>query len=325
MKVVDWGVAAAGGVASNVLVRLPYRWRVGLMHTGNVGLTKLMQTQAFRNLYLGQNKAHRRQVEEVELDEAMTAVPEGEGQQVSLFYSGGADSTYSAYLLAQEFDRVHLLSFAHDAIANLHKPKINSDRLRQRFGDKIVHRVIDGNDIWKQLYLAEYDKDLGKYGAFMNTGACECCYLSWNAIAVVYNKRNGISNLAVGIDRDHSGFMYSATDEGIEAMRRFHAGYGIHYFMPVYDEPQTDVKLYELGITSEEHTKRPYQFYTTSTTQGTCEFGLGHRLYAQYAVVRQSAEERQARAGAYFAERLGVCRNYIDEALQQDLPIAFMN
>ena len=324
MKVLDWGVAAMGGVASNVLVRLPLAWRLGIMHSGNVVLTRFMQTQAFRNLYLDQNKAHRRQVEEVALDEIMTAVPDGQGQQVSLFYSGGADSTYSAYLLAQAFERVHLLSFTHDGIANLHKPKINSDRLKARFGDKIVHHVIDGNDIWRRLYLAPFKQDLARYGAFMNTGACECCYLSWNAIAVVYNKRNSISNLAVGIDRDHSGFMYSATDEGIEAMRRFHADYGVRYFMPVYDEPQTDVKLYQLGITSEEHTKRPYQFYTTSTTQGTCEFGLGHRLYAQYAVVRDSSEERQARANAYFGERLEVCRSFIDEALKQDIPISYL-
>jgi hypothetical protein len=221
MKVLDWGVAAVGGVASNVLVRLPLGWRLGIMHSGNVVLTRFMQTQAFRNLYLDQNKAHRRQVEEVALDEIMTGVPDGQGQQVSLFYSGGADSTYSAYLLAQAFDRVHLLSFTHDGIANLHKPKINSDRLKARFGDKIVHHVIDGNDIWRRLYLAPFKQDLARYGAFMNTGACECCYLSWNAIAVVYNKRNDISNLAVGIDRDHSGFMYSATDEGIAVL---HAG-----------------------------------------------------------------------------------------------------
>lgn len=324
MRVVDLGIAAVGGLASNLLVRLPLRWRLGIMKAGQLTITQLMKTRAFQKLYLAQNEAYRRQVAESDADRDLTAIPDGQGQQVSLFFSGGADSTYSAVLLAQKFDRVHLLTFSHDGIGNTHKPKINADRLQQRFGERIVYHHIDGNDLWQRLYLADFAADRERYGAFLNTGACECCYLSWNALAAIYNRRNDISHLAVGIDRDHSGFMYSAGDEGIEVMRQFHAGYGVHFFMPVYDEPHTDVRLYEMGITSEKHTKRPYQFYTTATTQGTCEFGLGHRLFAQYTVVRHPPEERQALARAYFAEKLEICRTYVTEALEQNLPIPFI-
>ncbi len=324
MRIVDQTIAAVGGVASNLLVRIPLSWRLAIMKASNVILTQFMQTRAFRKLYLAQNVAHRQKVAAVDVGEDLTRIPEGKGQKVALFFSGGADSTYSAVLLAEKYDEVHLLTFTHDGIANTHKPKINADRLQERFGEKIVFHLVDGNDLWRQLYLAGFAEDRARYGAFLNTGACECCYLSWNAISVVYNKRNNISNLAVGIDRDHSGFMYSASDEGIETMRRFHADYGIHFFMPVYDEPAPDVKLYEMGITSEKHTKRPYQFYTTATTQGTCEFGLGHRLFAQYTVVRHRPEERQALAHAYFSEKLEVCRAYVTEAIEQDLPVPFV-
>ena len=113
--------------------------------------------------------------------------------------SGGADSTYSAYLLAQKFDRVHLLTFAHEGISNTHKPQINADRLRERFGDKIVYHGVDGDDVWQRLYVEGFDQDRARYGAYVNSGACECCYLSWNAIAVVYNKRHNITNLAAGM------------------------------------------------------------------------------------------------------------------------------
>jgi len=324
MRIVDQGIAAVGGVASQVLVHIPLAWRLGLLRAGNVTMTQLMKTSAFRKLYLAQNKAYRRREKQAEASADLTAVPEPTEQSVALFFSGGADSTYSAVLLAQSYRRVHLLCFTHDGIANTHKPKINAERLMQRFGDRIIFHVVDGNELWRRLYLSGFAADRKQYGGFLNTGACECCYLSWNAVAVVYCKRNDVTNLAVGIDRDHSGFMFSAGDEGIETMRQFHAGYGIRFFMPVYNEPETDVRLYEMGITAERNTKRPYQFYTTSTTQGTCEFGLGHRLYAQHAVVRHRPEERQARARAYFDDKLEVCRHYVAEALEQDLPIPFL-
>ena len=321
MRIVDLGIAAVGGVASNLLLWLPFRARLALMRAGQQTVTQLIKTGAFRRLYLAQNQAHRSQVAVVSAGEELTSLEDGEGQQVSLFFSGGADSTYSAVLLAQAYDRVHLLTFTHDGIGNTHKCKINADRLAARFGAKIVYHVVDGNELWRQLYLADYGRDRARYGAFLNTGACECCYLSWNAIAAVYNRRHGITNLAVGIDRDHSGFMYSASDQGIETMCRFHAGYGVRFFMPVYDELHTDVKLYEMGLTSEKHTKRPYQFYTTATTQGTCEFGLGHRLFAQYSVVRHRPEDRQALAAAYFAEKLDVCRAFVTQAIESNTPL----
>ncbi len=324
MEWVDWGIAAAGGLSSNVFVCLPLSWRLVLMRAGNLAMTQLMKTRAFRRLYLAQNETHRQRVAEADVTADLTALPNGAGQQVTLFYSGGADSTYSAVLLAQTFDRVHLLTFAHDGIGNTHKPQVNADRLRERFGDKIVYHLVDGNDWWRRLYLADFAGDRRRYGAFLNTGACECCYLSWNGIAAVYNLRNDIHYLAVGIDRDHSGFMYSASDEGIETMCRFHADHAVHFFMPVYDEPATDVRLYEMGITAEQHTKRPYQYYTTATTQGTCDFGLGHRLFAQYTVVRHPLAERQARARAYFAEKLALCREYVAQAVERDLPIPFL-
>ena len=325
MGVVDRGVALVGGAASHVLVRLPLSWRVAILRAGNVTLTKFMKTSAFRNFYLAQNREHRQKMAEANVGQDLTAIPEGKGQKVSLFFSGGADSTYAAVLLAEQYDEVHLLSFTHDGISNTHKPKINADRLRGRFGDRIVFHLADSNEIWHRLYTADFAADREKYGAFLNTAVCECCYLSWNAVAAVYNKRNGISNLAVGIDREHSGFMYSATDEGIDVMRQFHAQYEVRFFMPVYNEPETDVRLYEMGITAEKHTKRPYQFYTTATTQGTCEFGLGHRLFAQYTVVRHSPQERQERARAYFGAKLEICRSYVAEALDQNLSLPFIS
>jgi len=311
MGILDRGVALVGGAASHVLVRLPLSWRVAILRAGNVTMTQFMKTQAFRKFYLAQNKEHRQKVAEAAVAQDLTAVPEGKGQKVSLFFSGGADSTYAAVLLAEQYDEVHLLSFTHDGISNTHKPKINADRLRERFGDRIVFHLADSNEIWHRLYTADFAADREKYGAFLNSAVCECCYLSWNAVAAVYNKRNGI--------------MYSATDEGIDVMRQFHAEYGVRFFMPVYNEPETDVRLYEMGITPEKHTKRPYQFYTTASTQGTCEFGLGHRLFAQYTVVRHSPQERQERARAYFGAKLEICRNYVAEALDQNLSLPFIS
>jgi hypothetical protein len=332
MRVVDQSIALLGGAASGILVRLPLQWRLAVMRGGQLAATELMKTRVFRQLYQAQNRAHRSQVGEATVSEELTAVsasgtrrPDDVLNAVALFYSGGADSTYSAVLLAQAFSQVHLLTFTHDGIANTHKVRINADRLIQRFGDRIVYRVIDSSALWRRLYLEPFAEDRAKYGAFLNTGACECCYLCWNAIAAVYSQRNGIQSLASGIDRDHSGFMYSASDEGIERMVRRHAQSGIKLFMPVYDEPHTDERLFEMGITAEPHTKRPYQFYTTATTQGTCEFGLGHRFYAQYAAVRRTAEQRRATAGSYFDEKLRICRAYVADAIEHNLPISFVS
>lgn len=87
-----------------------------------------------------------------------TSIPEptaGAGlSAVTVLVSGGSDSTLTASLLSERFERVHLLTFRHRALVAEQKCLVSLARLWKAHGmQRFTHSFIDVNSIMKRLFL----------------------------------------------------------------------------------------------------------------------------------------------------------------------------
>ncbi len=149
-------------------------------------------------------------------------------------FSGGVDSTMAAALLAERFDRVHLLTYHNGhGTAGMAKSRARVDELRARFGaERFVH-VLDSTKEWMQRVVSrELVANYKEYGSGFIW--CMGCKLAMHARSAVHCLENGVRYMADG----SSG----STQEMVEQMmvslsliRLFYADLGIHFFTPVYD------------------------------------------------------------------------------------------
>ena len=66
-----------------------------------------------------------------------------EKKEIALMYSGGLDTTYAALQLAEEFSKVHLLTFCNGACIRVDASKKHALMLQDKFGrDKFEHSII---------------------------------------------------------------------------------------------------------------------------------------------------------------------------------------
>ena len=83
---------------------------------------------------------------------------------VSVLFSGGSDSTLAAAVMCEQFDKVHLLTYFHPGLPFAERSKINAKRLAKRYGkDKIRHKLINFESIFKHLYYKTYLRDVQRY------------------------------------------------------------------------------------------------------------------------------------------------------------------
>lgn len=125
----------------------------------------------------------------------------GSSECVVLF-SGGTDSTCVAALCAEEFSRVHLLTFHERATRHSPFPKENADRLRKKFGEtKFVHKSVSTDALVKRISYENYMANLWRHGSFL---LCSPGFssLSWHLRAIVYCQENGIQNVFDGMTRE---------------------------------------------------------------------------------------------------------------------------
>lgn len=156
-----------------------------------------------------------------------------------LQFTGGRDSTLTALKLIEEFkyNELHLLTFKTDLTTDLEKVKTNIEKLRLYFGEtaKIVHKIIDTNDLLKDMVQKNYIKNIFKYHTFYVSTFCPSCRLSHHTHTIIYCLQNGIKNVADGVN-DLTGFDLFQQEWAVEKVRKLYENYEIDYFTPLLKE-----------------------------------------------------------------------------------------
>lgn len=233
-------------------------------------------------------------------------------EEVALLFSGGSDSTLAAYLLCNQFKRVHLVTYTHSYQFGTEGSKVNAKKLEERFGkDKITHKIIDIDKLWSKIYYSTYRLDLKKYGLYITACGCGACKLAMHTQTIVYNLENGIRFAADGANQESSSFFPAQMKEVIETMNMFFNEYGITYENPVYRETRTDWKLFEIELSPIKDRKFPYE-YQIHETQGGCYNGDLHNIYVRfYFLPFIGRKVHVKRAVEYYKEKMKICRKHI--------------
>ena len=160
--------------------------------------------------------------------------PEAQARQCVLLYSGGTDSTCAAALLAERFERIHLLTFEELGTRGSPVPTGNVERLRAKYGrERFVHRLLSVDALVRHVSYRRYFHYLRRHGFFM-LATCGFSSLSWHIYAIAYCLDHGISCAADGLTRELMHFP-GHMGRVLEVFRALYAHFGIAYSNPVRD------------------------------------------------------------------------------------------
>jgi len=230
----------------------------------------------------------------------------GEGnREVALLFSGGSDSTLAAIHLLEKFDRVHLLTFDHAAIPDKGERSFTSaDKLRGHFGDeRIVHRIINIQDILNKVYRKSHLHDLRRYGLF-EVNICAACKLSMYLAMIKYCLEHKLSFAASGANKDARDLISDQMVRVSELLEDFFKRQGITYITPVYDVNRSDWELFDFGITDKRDSKARVT-RSANTQQAYCENSFPYTIYAKgYHVLRYGQKSLEGTSVKWYKEKI---------------------
>ncbi len=174
-------------------------------------------------------------------------------RSIVVLYSGGTDSTLAAALAAEEFDRIHLVSYKRFGVSSIENSRINAKMLVDRYGEeKVSHSIIRIDRLFKFISYERYFYNLFKFG-FQNLSTCGFCKLAMHMRTIKYCLDHNIKYVSDGANEGMSIFpaqMRPVLDD-IRAMYRH---FGISFFNPIFDydapEEQTLVNPSAVGSIS---------------------------------------------------------------------------
>ena len=162
-------------------------------------------------------------------------------RSVTLLYSGGADSTVAASLLAERYDKIHLITFIHGAEIFADSCGRGLKTLLDHLGtDKFVHHYIDLGDLWMDMEI----ENMARFNF-----VCATCRLAMHTRAIIYNLEHNIHVLCDGALQEQS-FNSEQKQGVVEEYRKLYKEYGIEYITPVwnYNRELEMRRLADVGI-----------------------------------------------------------------------------
>lgn len=229
---------------------------------------------------------------------------------VSVFYSGGLDSTSVACMAALKgAARVHLHTLNHGyGYLFASWAEGNVPALERALGrDRIVHRYVDIKDLFQQLAISTLVRDIREYRATF--GCCMGCTMAITTETIIYNLEHGIPHIMMG---SSVGGTYAAQSMPVTVglQKKFCARYGIVYSTPLLDDnivkAQERSLLRALGISPGVRFLDKHSF----GNQGYCVPSLQHLGDVLLNVHPVNDPEQVAR---FFLDRQPRCETFIAE------------
>ena len=153
-------------------------------------------------------------------------------------FSGGVDSTTTALLLVEKFDRVHLLTFGNGyGHYHLDRTRKRAAELQRHVGQgRLVHTVESIKELFDAV-MADLVGDFRRY----RSGFIWCmgCKMTMHARSILYNLEHGVTEMADGSSQS-TGEMVEQMLLSVFMVRQMYARYGINYSTPVYTIPRKE-------------------------------------------------------------------------------------
>jgi len=238
-------------------------------------------------------------------------------EDACVHYSGGSDSTLVATYLAENFRRVHLLTFCHCTISSVDNRTYNIRNLKRIYGnDRFVFQLIDIDNLFRRMYIGRQFRDFCRYFLFTLV-PCGTCRFAMHLRTIVYCIENGIRYVSDGSNQFYQMANPSEMPSILALIRELYASHGIQYMInPVYNKDDADNELYEKGIVSRKDLRSDWNTY--KKIQPICNCGLFFLIIARtYWFYLHGVEHLSSTAFRYYQEKMPLYRRLIDKELSQ--------
>lgn len=262
-------------------------------------------------------------------------------KDIAVLFSGGTDSTLAAALMAERFDKIHLLTYSRFGIFSSRNAERNAQVLKNRFKDTcFAQRIIKINKLFKYLSYEDYLGYLFRYRFFL-LSTCGLCNLAMHARTIVFCLENNISEACDGANKSMRLFpaqMPSVAEE----IKKMYSGFGINYSLPVFhlENPSdtgfmdrlgiknilpdfefgennacakdtTGYKLFELGLMPAANVKGTV---LDRKMQPRCFQFILFRIFAQwYYLYNHTYEQYEKMVLEFFTQKIKHCTHLIEE------------
>jgi len=153
-------------------------------------------------------------------------------KELTIFFTGGMDSTITAILCSKEFKKIHLITFDNGLMFFLNLAEERARELKLKiFHTTIVHKIIPTKNIFKELKKG-ISKDFLRFKSPFVLDICD--QLAMHASAIIYNHKNGIKATAHGANLEQSKWTKQNT-RYIKEINNFYNKYGQKLITPSYD------------------------------------------------------------------------------------------
>lgn len=204
-------------------------------------------------------------------------------KDVCVMFSGGSDSSLTAYRMSLEFDNVHLLTFRHFGHYCIENSRKSYDLLAKKIPGKFKHMIIDINEVFQRIYYRKYFKNLLKYRTLQLQFTCFACQASFHVFTIRYCMENNIHHVRDGSNTEYEEASPMQMKNVKKEIVKLYADYNINHSSPVYHEYETnrsDYQLYRLGLREQENIKNDNELY--QKYQGYCKFMPGSTIFLHY-------------------------------------------
>lgn len=176
---------------------------------------------------------------------------------IALLYSGGSDSTFSACLLAERFEKIYLMTYTRLGFWGKKMVFSHLERMRERFSRVMfIQRFINIDKLYKEICYNDYLNGIRKYG-FMVLSTCGFCKIAMHWRNLIFCIDNNIKFTADGASMESREYVEQNPKILMPEIKSMYNYFGITHMNPVYqDGLSTEKGNYELGIVEEPKIKR---------------------------------------------------------------------
>lgn len=219
---------------------------------------------------------------------------------VALLYSGGADSTYSACVLAQNFKKVYLMTYERLGFFGSRIVLNHTKRVRERFPQtKFIQKFINYDKYYRDLTYENYSEDLKKHG-LLSLATCGFCKTSMHWRNLLFCLENGIKYAADGATFDSKEYVEQNPRMLMPEIKKMYARFRITHLNPVYQEGlSTEKELYRLGIINQKKIKR-----TKHENQIYCTQHILYAMILRIYLRKHSFEDFEKIMQRYFRKKV---------------------
>jgi hypothetical protein len=168
-----------------------------------------------------------------------------------LLYSGGSDSTWLAYKLAQEYRQVYLLTLDRRTFfkAKTYTQERAGNLIKYFGSSRVEHHVISIDDLHSEICFDKYFENLKRYGSLMASLSFSKLSMHWAALR--FARLFNIQHVFDGGTNYMNMYPDQNKNIGHKNYLKLYQEFGIQYEQPLYeDNLNVEENLYLVGLNS---------------------------------------------------------------------------